>query len=86
MRQKISTVQKLGQLSRGQETHSGATKVRFRSQDVPSASGMRRHTLLELNGMELHEVEHVRGGFAGELAHGVRHAVVTPLPSQLGHG
>src|SRR5215472_11853052 len=48
--------------------------------------GMRRSTLLELSGMELHEVVHVHRGFAGELAHGVRHAVVTPLPGQLGHG
>ena len=46
---------------------------------------MRRHTLLKC-GMELHEVAHVRRRFAGELAHGVRHAVVTPLPGQLGHG
>src|SRR5712692_8249957 len=60
--------------------------VRFRSRDVLSASGMRRSTLLELSGMELHEVAHVRRCFAGELAHGVRHAIVTPLPSQLGHG
>src|ERR1700730_11954107 len=51
-----------------------------------SASGMRRSTLLELSGMELHEVAHVRRCFAGELAHGVRHAVVAPLPGQLGHG
>src|SRR5271166_3786677 len=51
-----------------------------------SASGMRRSTLLELSGMELHEVAHVRRCFAGELAHGVRHAVVTPLLGQLGHG
>jgi hypothetical protein len=43
-------------------------------------------TLLELSGMELHEVAHVRRCFAGELAHGVRHAIVTPLPNQLGHG
>src|SRR5215472_15491974 len=50
------------------------------------ASGMRRHTLLELSGMGLHEVVYVRRCFAGELAHGVRHAVVTPLPGQLGHG
>src|ERR1700674_483521 len=54
--------------------------------DVLSASGMRRSTLLELSGMELHEVAHVRRCFAGELAQGVRHAVVTPLPGQLGHG
>src|SRR5260370_34561481 len=31
---------------------------------------MRRSTLLELSGMELHEVAHVRRCFAGELAHG----------------
>src|SRR5258706_4724196 len=53
---------------------------------VLSASGMRRSTLLELGGMELHEVAHVRRCFAGELAQGDRHAVVTPLPRQLGHG
>ena len=47
---------------------------------------MRRSTLLELSGMELHEVAHVRRCFAGELAQGVRHAVVTPLSGQLGHG
>ena len=47
---------------------------------------MRRSTLLELSGMELHEVAHVRRCFAGELVHGVRHAVVTPLLVQLGHG
>ena len=47
---------------------------------------MRRYTLLELSGMELHEVAHARRSFAGELAHGVRHAIVTPLPGQLGHG
>ena len=41
--------------------------------------GMRRSTLLELSGMELYEVAHVHRCFAGELAHGVRHAVVTPL-------
>src|ERR1700730_13223932 len=54
--------------------------------DVLSASGMRRSTLLELSGVELHEVAHGRRCFAGELAHGVRHAVVTPLLGQLGHG
>src|SRR6516225_6623435 len=48
--------------------------------------GMRRSTLLELSGMELHEVAHIRRRFADELVHGVRHAVVTPLPGQLGHG
>src|SRR5260370_25238427 len=47
---------------------------------------MRRSRLLELSGMELHEVAHVRRCFAGELAQDVRHAIVTPLPSQLGHG
>src|SRR6516164_348392 len=50
------------------------------------ASGMRRSTLLELSGMELNEVAHIRRCFAGELGHGVRHTIVTPLPSQLGHG
>jgi hypothetical protein len=48
--------------------------------------GMRRFTLLELSSMELHEVAHIRRCFAGELAHGGRHAVVTPLLGQLGHG
>src|SRR5262249_13736627 len=47
---------------------------------------MRRLTLLELGGMELHEVAHFLRCFAGELAQGVRHAVVTSLPGQLGHG
>src|ERR1700682_2362129 len=47
-----------------------------------SASGM----LLELSGMELHEVAHARRCFAGELVRGGRRAVVTPLPVQLGHG
>src|SRR5260221_12812149 len=42
--------------------------------------------LLELSGMELHEVAHVRRCFAGELVQGVRHAVVAPLLGQLGHG
>ncbi len=42
---------------------------------VLSASGMGRSTLLELSGMELYEVAHVRRRFADELAHGVRHAV-----------
>src|SRR6202035_557883 len=51
-----------------------------------STSGMRRSTLLKLSGMELHEVGHVRRCFARELAHGVRHAVVTPLLGQLCHG
>src|ERR1700676_2343926 len=56
--------------------------------DVRNAgySGMRWSTLLELSGMELHEVAHVRRCLAGEVLHGVRHAVVTPLPVQLGHG
>src|SRR5258707_11771701 len=58
----------------------------FRSRDVLSASGMRRFTRLELSGMVLDEVTHVRRCVAGELAQGVRHAVVTPLPGQLGHG
>ena len=44
---------------------------------------MRRSTLLELSRMELHEVAHIRGCFAGELAQGVRHAVVTALPGQV---
>src|SRR5215470_19639982 len=47
---------------------------------------MSRPILLKLSGVALHEVAHVRRCFAGELAHGVRHAVVTPLPGQLGHG
>ena len=47
---------------------------------------MRRSTLLELSGVQLHEVAHVRRCFAGELAHGVCHAVVTPLLSKLSHG
>ena len=47
---------------------------------------MHRSTLLELSRMELHEVAHVRRCFASELAHRVRHAVVTPLLGQLGHG
>src|SRR6202790_3920453 len=46
----------------------------------------RRLTPLELSGMEPHEIAHGRRCFAGELAHGVRHAVVTLLPVQLGHG
>ena len=46
---------------------------------------MRRFTLLELSGMELHEVAHVRRCFAGELAECVRHTVVTSQPGQLGH-
>jgi hypothetical protein len=41
-----------------------------------SASGMRRSTLLELSGMELHEIAHVRRCFTGQLVHGVRHATV----------
>src|SRR5215470_9524036 len=47
---------------------------------------MRRWTLLELSSMELHEIAHVHRYFVGKLAHSIRHAVVTPLPSQLGHG
>src|SRR5262249_19612843 len=54
--------------------------------DLLRASRMRRSTLLELSGMELHEVAHVRWGLAGELVHNVRHAVVTPPPVKLGHG
>ncbi len=42
--------------------------------------------LSELSGMALHEIAHVRRCFAGELAHRVRHAVVTPAPRQLRHG
>src|SRR5262249_9726889 len=42
-------------------------------------------TLLELSGMELHEVAHARRCLASELPHGVRHAVVTTKPVQLGH-
>src|SRR5260370_31174927 len=49
-------------------------------------SGLRRPTRLELSGVALHEVTHLRRCFAGEFAQGVRHAVVTPLPGQLGHG
>ena len=60
---------------------ASASTISFRLCDVPSASGMRRSTLLELSGMELHEVAHVRRCFAGELAHGVRYAIVTPLPN-----
>ena len=47
---------------------------------------MRRSTLRELSGMKLYEVEHVCRCSAGELAHGIRHAIVTPLLGQLGHG
>ena len=47
---------------------------------------MRRSTLLELSGMEFHEVAHVCRCSTGELVHGVCHAVVTPLLVQLGHG
>src|SRR6516165_12820356 len=47
---------------------------------------MRRSTLLELSSMELHEIVHVHRYFVGKLAHSIRHAVVTPLPGQLGHG
>ena len=65
---------------------SGASTVRFRSRDMLGGSGMRRSTLLKLSSMELHEVAHVRRCFAGELAQGVRHAVETPLPGQLGQG
>ena len=42
--------------------------------------------LLELSGMELYEVAHVRRCFAGEVAQGVRHTIVTPLPGQFGYG
>src|ERR1700736_1734718 len=51
-----------------------------------SSARWRRLTLLELSGMEFYEFAHCRRCFAGELAHGVRHAVVTALPVQLGHG
>jgi hypothetical protein len=59
--------------------------------DVLSAVGMRRFgscrsTLFEISGMEFHEVAHVHRCFARELAHGIGHAVITPLPGQLGHG
>ena len=47
---------------------------------------MRRSAPLELSGVELHEVVHACRCLAGELAHGVRHAVVAPLLVQLGHG
>src|SRR5262245_21012712 len=53
---------------------------------LPTILRMRRSTLRELSGMKLYEVEHVCRCFAGELAHGIRHAVVTPLLGQLGHG
>jgi hypothetical protein len=58
----------------------------FRFRDLRSASGMRRSTLLELSGMEPYKVAHVRRRFARELVEGARHAVVTSLPGQLGHG
>ena len=54
--------------------------------DVLSASGMHLSSLLEFSGMEFHKVAHVGRYFAGELELGVRHAVVTPKPVQLGHG
>ena len=47
---------------------------------------MCRSTRRELGAVEFHEVAHVGRCFAGELAHGIRHAVVTPLPIQFGHG
>src|SRR6516165_6037142 len=47
---------------------------------------MRWRTLSELGGMDLHEGAHARRCFARELAHSIRHTVVTPLLSQLGHG
>src|SRR5215831_12550527 len=60
------------------------------SSTLPEANieglGMRRSMLLELSGMELHEIAHVHRYFVGKLAHSIRHAVVTPLPGQLGHG
>ena len=45
---------------------------------------MPRSTVLELSGVELDEVVHVRWCLAGELAQGVRHAVETPLLGQRG--
>ena len=39
---------------------------------LSSFSRMRRSKLLEISGMKLNEVEHVRGCFTGELAQGVR--------------
>src|SRR6516165_10028661 len=65
---------------------SALVHVRYGPKADIEGLGMRRSTLLELSGMELHEVAHIRRRFADELAHGVRHAVVTPLPRQLGHG
>ena len=44
-----------------------------------------RATMLELGGMELHKVTHVRRCLASELPHGVRHAVVATKLVQLGH-
>ena len=41
--------------------------------------------LFEFTSMELDEVVHVHWWFASDLVHGVRHAVVTPVPGQLGH-
>src|SRR5262249_46662785 len=65
----------------------GATRdVRFGPIADIAGLGMRRCTLLELSGMEFHEVAHIRRRFADELAHGFRHAVVTPLLGQLSHG
>src|SRR3984893_4357622 len=52
----------------------------------PCGSGVRRFTMLELSGMEIHEVAHGRRCFTGELTQGVRHSVVTSLPGQIGHG
>src|SRR6516165_3680403 len=65
---------------------SALVHVRYGPKADIEGLGMSRSTLLELSGMELHEVAHVRRRFAGELAHGVRHAIVTALPGQLGHG
>src|SRR6516164_3658909 len=71
-------------------TNSTAWFIAISGREVPEANieglGMRRSTLLELSSMELHEIAHVHRYFVGKLAHSIRHAVVTPLPGQLGHG
>ena len=46
---------------------------------------MRRSTPVELRGIELHELSHVRRRLARERAR-VRHAIVAPLPGKLGRG
>src|SRR6516164_8394317 len=66
------------------EPHLGA--LVSRAQRCASRQSMRRSTLLELSSMELHEIAHVHRYFVGKLAHSIRHAVITPLPGQLGHG